>query len=185
MKQIRSGVFETNSSSMHSIAISKEPVIGFPESIYFYLGEYGWEFSDISPASYLYTAIMTIYDKKDRDNKLNKLKSILDSRGIKYEFETPRFDSDGWLDNGYIDHSDELGTFIETVLSDEDMLMRLLFSNSCVFTGNDNSTAEEQAYVRRWEKDYAEDNWYTGMFTMKENPYYMGNTNYDWFYKGN
>lgn len=185
MRQIRSNVFETNSSSIHSIAISKEPVAGLPESIYFCLGGYGWEFDDVSPASYLYTAIMTIYDKKDRDNKLNKLKSILDSRGIKYEFETPRFYDDEWLDNGYIDHSEELSTFIETVLSDEDMLMRLLFGNSHVFTGNDNSTAEEQAYVRRWEKDYAEDNWYTGVFTMKENPYYMGNTNYDWFYKGN
>lgn len=92
---------------------------------------------------------MTIYDKKDRDNKLNKLKSILDSRGIKYEFETPKFDGDGWLDNGYIDHSDELSTFINTVLSDEDMLMRLLFGNSYVFTGNDNSDPEEQAYIER------------------------------------
>lgn len=185
MKQIRNSVFETNSSSMHSIAISKEPVIGFPESIYFYLGEYGWEFNDVNPASYLYTAIMTIYDKKDRDNKLNKLKSILDSRGIKYEFETPRFYGDEWLDNGYIDHSEELGTFIETILSDEDMLIRLLFGNSYVFTGNDNSDAEEQAYIERWN-EYVEDyNWRTGECIKKKNPYYMGKNDYDWFYKGN
>lgn len=185
MRQIRNNVFETNSSSMHSIAISKEPVINLPDTIYFRLGEFGWEFDKVDSGDYLYTAIMTIYDKKDRDNKLNELKSVLDSRGIKYEFETPKFDSDGWLDNGYIDHSDELSTFIDAVLSDEDMLMRLLFGNSCVFTGNDNSTSEEQAYIRRWEEDYVEDNWYTGMFTTKENPYYMGDTNYDWFCKGN
>lgn len=185
MRQIRNNVFETNSSSMHSIAISKEPVAGFPESIYFYLGEYGWEFSDVSPASYLYTAIMTIYDKKDRDNKLNKLKSVLDSHGIKYKFETPKFYSDGWLENGYIDHSGELSTFIETVLSDEDMLMRLLFGNSCVFTGNDNSDPEEQAYIKRWEKNIENYDWKTDAVTVEENPYYMGKDDYDWFYKGN
>ena len=185
MKQIRNGVFETNSSSMHSIAISKEPVINLPSTIHFRLGEFGWEFDEVNPADYLYTAIMIIYDKKDRDNKLNKLKSVLDSCGIKYEFEAPKFDSDGQIYNGYIDHSEDLGTFIETVLSNKDMLMRLLSGDSHVFTGNDNSDAEEQAYVKRWEEDYAEYNWHTDVFTMKENPYYIGNTNYDWFYKGN
>lgn len=185
MRQIRNNVFETNSSSIHSIAISKEPVAGFPNAIRFYLGKYGWEFDDVSPASYLYTAIMAIHDKKDRDNKLNKLKSILDSRGIKYEFETPKFDDYGWLDNGFIDHSGELSTFIKTVLSDEGMLMRLLFGNSCVFTGNDNSDAEEQAYIRRWEKEYRNYDWKTKTVTVGENPYYMGKDDYDWFYKGN
>lgn len=185
MRQIRNNVFETNSSSIHSIAISKEPVAGLPESIYFCLGGYGWEFDDVSPASYLYTAIMTIYDKKDRDNKLNKLKSILDSRGIKYEFETPKFDGDGWLDNGYIDHSDELSTFINTVLSDEDMLMRLLFGNSYVFTGNDSSDPEEQAYIRRWNSTIEEYDYETKKTIIRKNPYYMEEDNYDWFYKGN
>lgn len=185
MRQIRNNVFETNSSSIHSIAISKEPVAGLPESIYFCLGGYGWEFDDVSPASYLYTAIMTIYDKKDRDNKLNKLKSILDSRGIKYEFETPKFGSGGWLKNGYIDHSENLDMFIETVLSDEDMLMRLLFGNSCVFTGNDDSDSKEQAYIKRWEKEYRNYDWETDTTTIEKNPYYMEENNYDWFYKGN
>lgn len=185
MKQVRNNVFETNSSSMHSIAISKEPVAGFPESIYFYLGEYGWEFNNVSPAGYLYTAIMCIYNKKCRDNKLNKLKSILDSRGIKYEFETPKYDDNKWLDNGYIDHSENLDTFIDTVLSDEDMLMRLLFGNSCVFTGNDNSTAEEQAYIERWNSAIKDYDYKTRKTTIRKNPYYMGTEDYDWFYKGN
>lgn len=185
MRQIRNNVFETNSSSIHSIAISKEPVAGLPESIYFCLGGYGWEFDDVSPASYLYTAIMTIYDKKDRDNKLNKLKSILDSRGIKYEFETPKFDGYGCLDNGYIDHSGELSTFINTVLSDEDMLMRLLFGNSYVFTGNDNSDPEEQAYIERWNSTIEEYDYETKKTIIRKNPYYIEEDNYDWFYKEN
>lgn len=185
MKQIRNNVFETNSSSMHSIAISKEPVARFPDTIRFYLGEYGWEFDEVNPANYLYTAIMAIHDKKDRDNKLNKLKSILDSYDIKYEFEPSKFDDYGYLDNGYVDHGSELSIFVKAVLSDEDMLMRLLFGNSCVFTGNDNSETKEQAYVKRWEAEYESYDWKTGNTTIEKNPYYMGEEDYDWFYKGN
>ena len=128
---------------------------------------------------------MTIYDKKDSDNKLNKLKSILDSRGIKYEFETQKFGSDGWFKNGYIDHSENLDAFIETVLSNEDMLMRLLFGNSYVFTGNDHSDPEEQAYIERWNSVIEDYDYETGETTIRKNPYYMGTKDYDWFYKGN
>ena len=55
MKQIRTSVFETNSSSTHSIAISKKPVtIG--KYIYFGIGEFGWENDCVNTADYLYTA---------------------------------------------------------------------------------------------------------------------------------
>lgn len=185
MRQIRNNVFETNSSSMHSIAISKEPVAGFPESIYFYLGEYGWEFNDVSPASYLYTAIMYMYNGKDRKEKLDKLKLILDSYGIKYEFEKPDPDKDMCCRNGFIDHAEDLDDFINIVLSNEDMLIRLLFGNSYVFTGNDNSDAEEQAYIERWNSAIEDYDYDTGKTTIKENPYFMGTADYDWFYKGN
>ena len=53
MKQIRNGVFETNSSSIHSIAISKEPVINFLDTIHFRLGEFGWEFDEVDSGDYL------------------------------------------------------------------------------------------------------------------------------------
>ena len=42
MIQIRNGVFETNSSSTHSICIPKKTSIK-RDSIYFGIGEYGWE----------------------------------------------------------------------------------------------------------------------------------------------
>lgn len=41
MYQIRKGVFETNSSSTHSICISKTPVKNLPEFVRFVPGEYG------------------------------------------------------------------------------------------------------------------------------------------------
>ncbi len=57
MIQIRKGTFETNSSSTHSICISKEPVTKYPKSIHFYLGRYGWEQDTVvDTASYLYNS---------------------------------------------------------------------------------------------------------------------------------
>lgn len=185
MRQIRNNVFETNSSSIHSIAISKEPVAGFPNVIYFHLGEFGWKFEEVDPADYLYTAIMYMYDGKDKKEKLDKLKSILDSHNIEYEFERPNPDNDMCCMNGYIDHVEDLDDFINAVLSEEDMLMRLLFGNSHVFTGHDNSDAEEQAYIKRWNSAIKDYNYKTGKMIIEKNPYYMGVDDYDWFYKGN
>ena len=65
------------------------------------------------------------------------------------------------------------------------MLMRLLFGNSCVFTGNDNSDPEEQAYIERWNSTIEEYDYETEKTIIRKNPYYMEEDNYDWFYKGN
>lgn len=180
MKQVRRNVFETNSSSTHSICISKAPVT-VDKHIHFRIGEYGWENDCVDIADYLYTAILEQYDV---DELLKKLKDILDSYSIEYEFEKPNYkiSSDGrykWLDYGYVDHSSETREFINAVLSDEDMLMRCLFGNSCVYTGNDNqdddpngcNIADDKYYD--WEKD-----------AMIDNPYHDPD-NYDYFYKGN
>jgi hypothetical protein len=43
MKQIRKGVFETNSSSTHSICIAKDDGLTIPKSLHFDFGEFGWE----------------------------------------------------------------------------------------------------------------------------------------------
>ena len=43
MRQIRQNTFETNSSSTHSICISKNPVVDVRnEHVYFGSGEFGW-----------------------------------------------------------------------------------------------------------------------------------------------
>lgn len=137
MRQIRKNVFETNSSSTHSIVISKAPVtVG--KHIYFGIGEYGWENDCVGITDYLYTAILCMGNSEEL---LEKLKDILDRHSIEYEFEEPvyiRDEDDKWLDNGYIDQSYGTREFINAVLADDDMLMRCLFGNSCVYTGNDN-----------------------------------------------
>lgn len=200
MIQIRSNVFETNSSSTHSICISKkEPKIG--SFVSFSLGEFGWENAAVNPADYLYTAIMC---RSDHDELLDKLKEILDKNGIMYDFEEPKQNSWGWYDF-YIDHSEDTDGFIDAALNDEDMLMRLLFnSDSVVYTGNDNDdydnmceVAHEYKYVRDDNMKppkiddldaiiayYNPDNWVYKKVGNWDNPYYDPD-NFDYFYKGN
>lgn len=162
-RQIRRGCFETNSSSTHAICITKE---GYTKSDYinFEIGKFGWEFdtyNDLySRASYLITAIFNS-SKEYADEKLKQLKDILDENNIEYDIPTPKVDSweyDGetryFYDiDGYIDHVGETRTFIEAVLSDSDRLMRYLFGDSMIITGNDNSDDySDRMYVNEGEE---------------------------------
>lgn len=180
MKQIRRNVFETNSSSTHSICISKAPATA-GKHIHFGIGEYGWENDCVDTADYLYTAILCMGDSEEL---LEKLKDILDSHSIEYEFEEPKWFKGSdyqYLDNGYVDHAGETRDFINAVLSDDDMLMRCLFGNSMVYTGNDNQDSHpagcDIAKKITWEYD-------NGKYVEKPNPYH-DTENYDYFYKSN
>ncbi|MDD5980161.1 MAG: hypothetical protein PUC23_03515 [bacterium] len=181
-RQIRNSVFETNSSSTHSIAISKAPVtIG--KYIHFGIGEYGWENACVDIADYLYTAIL---EQNESDELLDRLKEILNNHSIEYEFEEPSYHESvygdcKYLDYGYIDHSDETREFIFAVLDDEDLLMRCLFGDSCVYTGNDNQDCEPSGCNIADEIIWEYEN---GKYIEKSNPHHDPE-NYDYFYKGN
>lgn len=85
MRTIRSNVFETNSSSTHSIAIPKSCEAN--NFISFHVGEFGWGWNEVDPADYFYTAIYeTSNTGEELKQKLDKLSSILESRGISYKF---------------------------------------------------------------------------------------------------
>jgi hypothetical protein len=165
--KIRKGVFETNSSSTHSICISKCPInIDTENVINFEIGEYGWENDCVNIKNYLYTAIMSF---NDRFSLLEKFITILNNNHIEYHFQSVEIECaiyDGHiyssLKDGYIDHCDDTREFVDAVLSDEDMCMRLLFGDSFVYTGNDND-----------DLDYATTNLNYNL------------SNYDYFYKGN
>lgn len=105
--QVRRSVFETNSSSTHSISIVKESSnIHFPSVVEFNAGEFGWEWENyndyLSKASYLYTAILEttqlkvtedLADGKKQckdliDEKLNKIREILWKYGIECVFDS-------------------------------------------------------------------------------------------------
>ena len=181
MKQIRRNVFETNSSSTHSICISKAPVtVG--DYVLFGIGEYGWENDCVDIVDYLYTAIL---EQTDRDELLTKLKNILDNHNIKYKFKTPKYwtSSSGnkYLDDCGIDHAGETREFINAVLSDDDMLMRCLFGDSCVYTGHDNQDCRPSGCNIADEIIWVYEN---GNYVEKPNPYHDPE-HYDYFYKGN
>ena len=146
MLQIRANVFETNSSSTHTLNISKRPVDDMPAHIDFHLGEFGWGFDDANFADYLYTAIMDLDSEFNEERhekakeRLNKIRNLLGKYGITYTFEKPR--DNVWF---YIDHSETLereGT-LDKILDDEDLLTRALMRpESVIHMGNDNSETE-------------------------------------------
>jgi len=186
MFQIRHNVFETNSSSTHSICIPKKTDVKM-DSVYFGIGEYGWENREVlDTPSYLYTAILDGYEENVAMLKIDRIKSILDAYSIKYDFEEPkwcysRYDGTKYLDEGYIDHVYETHEFVEAVLNDEDMLLRYLF-DGVVYTGNDNQDCVPDGcgIYREYYYSYDDDD----NEEYIPNPYH-DSENFDYFYKGN
>lgn len=190
MLQVRNRVFETNSSSTHSICISKKHVDILGGHIDFYLGHYGWTMRNVNSASYLYTAIMLL-DEEKRDAYLAHLKKVLLDHNVTYTFEEPIFDMCGtyqYLTNGSIDHDDDLHYLVDALMNDEDMLMRYLFGDTDVWTGNDNEAEDDDMCMVANEYHFVKDK-ETGKFELKktgnwDHPYYDPE-HYDYFYKGN
>lgn len=162
--QIRCGVFETNSSSTHSIAISGKELNNIPKTLKFKFGKFGWNediFTDVyNKASYIWTYVFNkyvdlIYPKKDgRTNydapplksfneKYIKWKTLLtevckevgvENIIFEEELRKSRFDR-----SGYIDHSSELDDFIDNLAKNKELLKCFLFcDDSEIITGNDN-----------------------------------------------
>lgn len=162
MKQIRRNVFETNSSSTHSICITKNDLLNDKRSfVDFTFGEFGWECDTLTTirekASYLYTGIYCVCsnDEERLNYCIDNIKEILQEAGIECEFEN---DSKSFWEHGYVDHGSELNDFVNDLVGDGDKLLRYLFSDeSFVITGNDNSDDDVDINV-----DYEHDEYYKG-----------------------
>lgn len=164
--QIRPGVFETNSSSTHAISIIKKSnITEYPDKVIFDKGNFGWEFeiynSTSDKASYLWEAIIGYYHCNI--DKVKECIQVITDTLTKYNIKavfvydditmhTHTYNSgdtytyvkckntNGEDDDGYIDHTEELEPFIESVIYNEKQLLNYLFDyNSYVSTGNDNS----------------------------------------------
>lgn len=172
---IRKGIFETNSSSVHSLCISKQQPKRLPESITFYPHDYGQEEEAVDPGDYLYSAILT-FGEKYKNETLAKLKEILENEGISCKFIKP--EKDDWVFG--VDHVSDLKEFIFMVLSNKKMLFRFLFGqDSIVYTGNDNSCSIEDMCYCAEEYNY---DWETGKHIPNPN---HNSKNFDYFLKGN
>lgn len=152
MKQkIRKNIFETNSSSTHSIVIGnngEDIYAGLPEELEFHGDEFGWEHrlhtDTQTKADYLFTSLLYMDSPYEY---VEKIKSILSKWGIETTFdeiEEKRYDS-GYVCYEvanrfcYVDHGDGNNALVRALCEDEAMLMNYLFSNgSYVETSNDN-----------------------------------------------
>jgi hypothetical protein len=156
MRKIRKSLFETNSSSTHSIVIANNGNDCFkehlPEKLVFDTDEFGWEwdrYDDVqNRANYLFTALLyNVWADEYFPFVLDTLKKWnieveyppfhMNDKGY-YEFDDPKHD-----DFYYIDHGSQLEGFIKEVCTDETLLMNYLFSDeSFIATGNDNEDLE-------------------------------------------
>ena len=143
MRTIRKSVFETNSSSTHSICISKKMPEKLPKKITFEAGKYGWEIDEVfDTASYLYTALANESTQLETD--LAHIASVLEKHGIEYYFNPVQMRFDPYskkleVSDVWIDHSNQLSDFLRDIMSDDDRLLRFLCApDSKILTGNDN-----------------------------------------------
>lgn len=165
MKTVRTNVFETNSSSTHSIIIPRNRKVRKQEKrkiVVATIGEYGWEYETYYDLlSYIYTALCCIYkDKYEKYTK--KIENVAQQYNIEIVWEKPEFnyiyDKDDnitycYLENGYIDHDDELVEFLEDLFNDDELLIDTILSGY-VKTGNDNDGWDDDDYDETTEDCY-------------------------------
>lgn len=151
MKQVRTGVFETNSSSTHSVCIcTTRSGITFPERIKFRCEYFSREDSVLrtieDKAAYLYASIFSLFygDRKSFTDAVNKIFTHLGAHGIECEFETPVESEYGYIDfgvehSGNSDHAD----FVKKTVGNKTRLIRYLFNpQSYVITGSDEADSD-------------------------------------------
>ena len=171
MRQERRGVFETNSSSTHSICIAtnRHTELVYPEKLYFRCDNFGWKFDKLtSPedkAAYLYASFLDLYTRDKAQEVMAFIMETLDSVGVVCEFETPIYKNCGsgkfYIENASVDHCGEYdhGRFVDKTTSNKGRLLRYLFSNeSFVLTGNDNSDFDVGICVQYPHEEYYKGN---------------------------
>lgn len=141
-KLIRSGVFETNSSSCHSVSVADETKEFVLDTIYpdqdgvveVYGDDYGWEWFKHNDAKT--KASYAAQQFSGNDGSLEILKEvIMEQTGA----EDVVFRG---LDNGYVDH-DSYGILEHS----KEWLRNFIFNkNSWLFGGNDNDTSDPTFY---------------------------------------
>lgn len=192
MINIRQGVFESNSSSCHSICISKTPIKNCDNrTINFRLSGFGWsEETCYNTEDYLYTAIVcSDLTPIEVEMYLDKLKKILDKHNIHYSFEPYKVVHSEYGDyctcerehswSVGIDHAGEVLPLVDKLLDDENLLMRYLFGDSVIYTGNDNN-CEPDSMCYCADETVWDPTGHSWVFNPNHCP-----SKYDYFFKGN
>ena len=128
---VRNGVFETNSSSTHSVTVNNgnwQTICPNEENIIILYGrDFGWEWKKFNDSRT--KAVYCAVSFKDNENRLENLKKII----CDY---TNANDVIFYIDDCYIDHQS-----VDTVydLSDDEINSFIFSSDSWLYLGNDNS----------------------------------------------
>lgn len=169
MLNIRNGCFETNSSSMHALVIADAmPDLSKPLTVHVKVDEYGWGPDTLTTpderGSYLYTAMCCFYawyneepNGKPKD-PIDDLSDLLSPWGVTVVCdEGARFTQykDLWyFDNGYIDHSEDIFSFVSSVMEDPSLALRFIFSDDSIgIIYNDNMCDDERDRMQSYAPD--------------------------------
>ncbi len=156
MTKHRDGVFETNSSSVHSICLAyttEHTKIPSDSQLSFKLDYFGWELNTLTTpeekASYFWTAVVYLFSDEVRETIKNRVRGVLQLDNISCEFQEPVYNERlrepnerAPLSHDYgIDHifDTDLLYWIYHMLSSPHDFKNFLFSpDSFILTGNDN-----------------------------------------------
>jgi hypothetical protein len=155
MRQIRNGVFETNSSSTHSICLDTgvsmrtiRETLQNRTRLVFRLDSFGWEVNHLilpaEKADYLYASILDLYERDEVTQATVFITDTLAKYGIEAVFEEPEWEeyNGRWITfDAHVDHAGahDHEEFVQLMLHSESSLMKYLFSSgSFVITANDN-----------------------------------------------
>jgi len=163
-KLIRHSVFETNSSSCHSICVKKGmelnniPYVDTSGNIEIPSGEFGWEINSYDDF-YSKAAYLAIYIRDWSDNNLEKFKELFesiikeftgcetisyedkfwDTEIREYEYEGTKRTYKSKLGEGYIDHQSVEDNDLDYLFDYIELMKVFLFSSQSVLhTDNDN-----------------------------------------------
>lgn len=150
IKLIRTGVFETNSSSCHTISVGSSGVYeGFtPNSngeILLEPGEYGWEVEQYTNVeSRLNYVMLYVRDWVSGEEKKYEFRHILEQVVFEHTGATkldfvPEENPSTWGPAGYIDHQSVADNDLDFLFKDSATLKSFLFDrDSYIQTDNDN-----------------------------------------------
>ena len=173
MINVRRGTFETNSSSTHSICVTKgDEALLIPNTVSVNIDEYefGWEYEKWcyydDKIAYFVLGILNISYNEGLgkgatmlEEFINDLKEFgvkeVDITGVRLH----HYQSQYYLESdGYVDHSSDLKDFVEELMANKETLKRFLFStDSFILGGNDNSDGYQDIKV-----DYDHEEYYKG-----------------------
>lgn len=147
MRKIRQGMFETNSSSAHSIVIAMGECtdkLHIDDGIVIVQpGEYGWEVEDYHGATDKASYCLTYAKQGGSEEKLAMLKKVIKKQtGAREVVFAPLNPGAEWSEWGYIDHQSgpsEGGECGEAFQSETNLRQFIFCRASVLHTDNDNN----------------------------------------------